>query len=59
MTDYKFKFKDLLVWQESIDFADKIIETTENLETNRKHFRLVEQMESCGASIPGKGRYSK
>ena len=59
-----FKFKDLLVWQKAIEFADQVIQTTENLNTNRKHFRLIEQVESSSASVAqniseGKGRYFK
>ena len=59
--DKKFGFKDLLVWQKAIEFADKVIELTENLNTNSKHFRLIEQMESAAASVAqniaeGKGR---
>ncbi|MGK7393408.1 MAG: four helix bundle protein [Candidatus Cyclobacteriaceae bacterium M3_2C_046] len=40
-----------MVWQKAIDFADKIIETTENLNTSGKHFRLIEQIESSSTSI--------
>jgi four helix bundle protein len=60
----KFSFKDLIVWQMSIKFANDIIDITENLNTTKHHFRLIEQMESAATSIPmniaeGKGRYSK
>ena len=56
-----FNFKDLIVWQKSIDFADRVIECTENLNTSQKHFRLIEQIESSVASISqniaeGRGR---
>ena len=59
-----FNFKDLIVWQKAIEFADKVIQMTEGLNTDRKHFRLVEQIESSAASIAqniseGKGRFSK
>ena len=59
-----FGFKDLLVWQKAIDYADVVIDTCEKLETERKHFRLMEQVESAAASISqniaeGKGRNSK
>jgi four helix bundle protein len=58
-----FGFKDLKVWQRALDLADKVIDTTENLNTDRKHFRLIEQIEGCSASIAqniaeGKGRRS-
>ena len=59
-----FNFKDLMVWQKAIEFADKVIQMTEGLNTDRKHFRLIEQIESSAASIAqniseGKGRFSK
>ena len=62
--DQIFAFKELNVWQKSIDFADTVIDLIDNLETDRKHFRLIEQLESAVASIAqniaeGKGRNSK
>ena len=60
----EFAFKNLSVWQKSIDFADNVIGITQSLETNRNHFRIIEQLESAVLSISnniaeGKGRYSK
>jgi len=60
----RFAFQDLEVWQRAVAFADRVIELAENLNTNQKHFRLIEQLESAVTSIPmnvaeGKGRYSK
>jgi four helix bundle protein len=57
-------YKDLLVWKKSIEFANLVIDLTEQLETERKHFRLVEQLEAAATSVPmniaeGKGRFSK
>jgi four helix bundle protein len=57
-------YKDLLVWQKSIEFANLVIDLTEQLVTGRKHYRLVEQLEAAATSVPmniaeGKGRYSK
>ena len=59
-----FQFKELTVWQRSVDFANVVIELSENLDTNAKHYRLIEQLESAVASISqniaeGKGRKSK
>lgn len=59
-----FAFKDLQVWQKAIDFADYAISLTEDLNTPRKHYRLVEQFESASTSIAmniaeDKGRNSK
>jgi len=39
-------YRDLLVWQKSMDFANSVIDLTEQLETDRKHYRLVEQLRS-------------
>ena len=57
-------FKDLVVWQKAIDFANNVIELSENLNTDKKHYRLIEQIESAAASVPqniaeGKGRISR
>jgi four helix bundle protein len=47
-----------------MDFANSVIDLTEQLETERKHYRLVEQLEASAASVPmniaeGKGRFSR
>ncbi|PKO04990.1 MAG: four helix bundle protein [Chloroflexi bacterium HGW-Chloroflexi-3] len=60
---YQLPYKDLIVWQKSIEFACNVIDHAENLASNRKHYRLVEQLEAAATSIPmniaeGKGRYS-
>ena len=57
-------YKDLMVWQKSMVFANEVIEIIDELDTPRKHYRLFEQLESCVTSIPmniaeGKGRNSK
>jgi len=57
-------YKDLLVWQRGMDFANVVINVIDTLDTPRKHFRLIEQLESAVTSIPlniaeGKGRSSK
>jgi len=56
-------YKALIVWQKSIDFAINVIDLLDGFETNRKHFRLIEQLASA-TSVPmniaeGKGRFSK
>ena len=60
----KFGFEDLEVWRKAIEFAKGVIELAESVETDRKHFRLIEQLEACSTSVAlniaeGKGRYSK
>ena len=57
-------FKDLHVWQKAIDFANQVISFSDNLNSDNKHYRLIEQLESAAASIAqniaeGKGRLSK
>ncbi len=57
-------YRNLQVWQKSMNLASEIIKITGDLNTDRKHFRLIEQLESAAASIPlniseGKGRESK
>jgi four helix bundle protein len=64
MGDVKFSFEDLEVWRNAVEFADIVIDAVENLDTDRKHFRLIEQAEAAVTSIAmniaeGKGRFSK
>ena len=60
----KASYKDLLVWQKSMIFANAVIDLTERLDSERKHYRLVEQLEASATSVPmniaeGKGRFSR
>jgi len=60
----RFAFEDLEVWQEAIDFADRCLNMVENLESDHKHYRLIEQLESACTSVSlniaeGKGRFSR
>ena len=60
----RFGYEDLEVWQKAIDWASQIVSLCNSLETDRRHFRLVEQLESASCSVAmniaeGKGRYSK
>ena len=59
-----FGFKELTVWHMSVDFAKEVILIFENNSSERKHYRLFEQLESAVTSISsniaeGKGRFSK
>ena len=54
-------YKKLIVWQKSMNFANEVINLTEQLDTDRKHYRLVEQLEAAATSVPmniaeGRGR---
>ena len=57
-------YKELVVWQKSMLLANDVIDLVDRLETDRKHYRLIEQLEAAVTSIPmniaeGKGRESK
>ena len=56
-----FSFQDLKVWQKAVLFAERVIRTIDQLQTPRKHYRLIEQLESAATSVAmniaeGKGR---
>ena len=57
-------YKDLQVWQKSMDLVNQVIKVIDEMDTPRKHYRLIEQLESAATSIPlniaeGKGRLSR
>ena len=59
-----FAFEELKVYQKALDFAVSVIEILDEIDTPRKHFRLIEQLEASSTSVAsniseGKGRYSK
>jgi four helix bundle protein len=59
-----FAYEKLSVWDKAVDFAVEVINTVEEISTDRKHYRLLEQIEASSSSISmniaeGKGRYSK
>ena len=59
-----FKFEELDVYQRALNFAVSVINAVDRMETPRKHYRLIEQLESSSSSVSlniseGKGRYSK
>jgi len=41
----KFGYEDLDVWNKAVNFAVKVIDIVENMNTDRKHYRLLEQIE--------------
>jgi four helix bundle protein len=56
-----FSFQDLKVWQKAVLFAEKVIQAIDQLKTPRRHYRLIEQLESAATSVAmniaeGKGR---
>ncbi len=59
-----FSFEELDVWQKSVDFSNHVIDIVDSLNSDRKHYRLIEQLEASVTSIPtnvaeGKGRFSR
>jgi four helix bundle protein len=59
-----FAFEELAVYQRALDFSVSVIDTIDQIETHRKHYRLIEQLEASCTSIAlniseGKGRFSK
>ena len=59
-----FAFEDLVVYQRALEFSVSIINMIDEVETSRRHYRLIEQLEASCTSIAlniaeGKGRYSK
>ena len=60
----KFAYEDLDVWNRAVDFAVKVVELVEMLDTERKHYRLLEQIEAASTSVSmnlaeGKCRFSQ
>ncbi len=58
-----FSFQDLKVWQKAVVFAEKVIRSVDDFDAPRKHYRLIEQLESASTSVAmniaeGKGRQS-
>lgn len=59
-----FSFEKLTVYQKTLNFSVSVIDTVDSLDTDRRHYRLIEQLESACTSIAlniaeGKGRHSK
>jgi hypothetical protein len=50
MNQDKFSFEDLEVWQEAVVFADRCLSIIEKIETDRRHYRVIEQLESAATS---------
>jgi four helix bundle protein len=59
-----FAFENLKVYQRSLDFSVAVIDVIDEIDTPRKHYRLMEQLEGSCTSVAlniseGKGRFSK
>ncbi|MCP4715447.1 MAG: four helix bundle protein [Deltaproteobacteria bacterium] len=56
-----FSFQRLLVWQKAVEFAELVFHVIDKIDTPRRHYRLIEQLEAASTSISmniaeGKGR---
>ena len=59
-----FGFKELIVWRRAIDFAKQVINIIDKINSDRKHYRILEQTEAAATSVAaniaeGKGRFSR
>ena len=59
-----FAFEDLQVYQRALEFSIAVIDIIDEIDTPRKHYRLIEQLEASCTSVAlniseGKGRFSK
>ena len=59
-----FAFEDLQVYQRALEFSIEVIDIIDEIDTPRKHYRLIEQLEASCTSVAlniseGKGRFSK
>jgi four helix bundle protein len=59
-----FAFEELHVYRKALDFSAMVIGIIDEIDTPRKHYRLIEQLEAACTSVPmniaeGKGRHSK
>jgi four helix bundle protein len=46
-----FAFEDLKVYRRALEFSVAIIDIIDKVETDRKHYRLIEQLESSSTSV--------
>jgi four helix bundle protein len=46
-----FAFEELKVYQRTLSFAVSVIDVVDQLDTPRRHYRLIEQLESSCTSI--------
>ena len=47
----KFGYEGLAVWNRAVDFAVTVIDIVEKIDTGRKHYRLLEQIEASSTSL--------
>jgi four helix bundle protein len=57
-------FEKLIIWEKAVDYCVEVIDLIDTINTDRKHFKLIDQLEGSSSSIAsniaeGKGRWSK
>jgi four helix bundle protein len=63
MSKNTFSFEELVVWQKAVNFASTVIRMTERIETERRHYRVIENCEAAAVFVAsniaeGNGRHS-
>ena len=46
-----FGYEDLEVWRRAVAWASAIVGLVEDLQTERRHYRLIEQLEASSTSV--------
>jgi len=60
----EFGYEKLEVWNRAVDFAVRVLDVVDSMDSPRKHYRIMEQIEASSTSIAmniaeGKGRFSR
>jgi four helix bundle protein len=63
MNNCKFSFEELIVWQKAVEYATRVLCVTDKINTDRRHYRIIENCEAAAVSIAsniaeGNGRHS-
>ncbi len=59
-----FAFEELQVYQKALDYSIEVVNIIDEMDTPRRHYRLIEQLEASSTSVAlniseEKGRFSK
>lgn len=46
-----FAFEDLVVYQDAMNFSVAVIDAIDEMDTPRKHYKLIEQLEGSCTSV--------
>lgn len=64
MNEEYLSYEKLTIWEKAVEWAVDVIDVVDTIDCNRKHFRLIEQLEASSTSVSmniaeGKGRWSQ